>query len=136
MKNFNKLIIVSILTFCLLPIITFGQTNTTQTNTSQSSIVPNCGTRENPECGFGDLLKLVENILKWIVMISVPVSALVFAYAGFQFMTTGIVDKRSQAKSTMTKVFIGFVFILSAWLIVNTLLDALLESSFRNEIRL
>lgn len=102
---------------------------------SGQSILPNCGDR-NKECDFNDLLVLVSNILRWIVMISIPISAGVFAWAGFQLMTTGIADKRSEAKSMIKKVFIGFVFILSAWLIVGTILDAILKPEFRDNIRL
>lgn len=131
--KYKKYIIVVVLLF-VLPSFIFAQTN------SQGSIIPNCGVKDASgnfkECGFSDLLKLVDNLLRWIVMISIPVSAGVFAWAGFQLMTTGIADKRSQAKSMMIKVFIGFVFILSAWLIVGTILDALLASSFRNNIKL
>ena len=82
------------------------------------------------------LLVLADNIITWIIMISVPVAAGVFAWAGFILMTTGVADKRSQAKAMFWKVFIGFVIILSAWLVVSTLLNALLKPEIRNTINI
>lgn len=81
----------------------------------------------NRECGYSDLLELVNRIIRWIIMISVPVAAGVFAWAGIKYMTTGIADQKAAAKAMLVKVFIGFVFILAAWLIVSTILGALTD---------
>jgi hypothetical protein len=80
------------------------------------------------DCGFNDLLKLVNNIINWIIMISTPVAAGVFAWAGIIYMTTGIADKKSEAKNMLQKVAIGFVFILAAWIIIGTIVKALLQN--------
>jgi hypothetical protein len=86
------------------------------------------------DCDFNDLLKLVNNIIEWIVFISTPVAAGVFAWAGFTYMTTGVVDERTKAKNMIQKVFLGFVFILAAWLLVSTILNALLADEFKNAV--
>lgn len=65
-------------------------------------------------------------------MISVPVAAGVFAWAGFTYMTTGISDQKSAAKAMMQKVFIGFVAILAAWIIVTTITNSLLSDGSNN----
>jgi F0F1-type ATP synthase membrane subunit c/vacuolar-type H+-ATPase subunit K len=77
---------------------------------------------------------MVNRIIKWIVIVSAPVSAGVIAWAGFLYMTTGISDQKSAAKKMITKVFIGFAFILAAWLIVSTLLDAILADEFAKSV--
>lgn len=79
------------------------------------------------DCDFDGLMKLVNNIINWIIMISFPVAAGVFAWAGFKLMTTGISDERNKAKDMFWKVFWGFIAILSAWIIVTTITDALLS---------
>lgn len=89
-----------------------------------------------PECGYYDLLRMANTIIEWIIIISAPVAAGVMAWAGFKYMTSGVVDQKSAAKSMMWKVFIGFAFILGAWLIVSTLLDALLADEFRRAVPL
>lgn len=62
-------------------------------------------------------------------MISFPVAAGVLAWAGFIMMTSGDnAGKRSEAKKMILKVFIGFAFILSAWIIVGTITNTLLRN--------
>lgn len=95
---------------------------------TNAEIIPsNCGDVANgqPECGYNDLLKLINNVIDWIMMVAIPVSAGVFAWVGFKYMTTGVSDQKSEAKKMLWKVFIGLVFILAAWLIVDTILKAL-----------
>jgi hypothetical protein len=104
-KNFSLIIILFIL---IVPFFVHAQ------------IIP-C----TNDCGYQDLLQLVTNIINWIIMVSIPVCAGVFAWAGFQYMTSSVVDKKAAAKEMIRKVFIGFVFVLSAYLIVDTILKAL-----------
>jgi len=81
------------------------------------------------DCGYSDLLTLVNAIIDWIIKISIPISAGVFAWAGFKYMTSAVVDQKSQAREMMKKVLMGFVFILSAWVIVSTILSAIVNKS-------
>ena len=85
------------------------------------------GKTPQPPCDFNMLMKLVNKIINWIIWISAPVAAGVFAWAGIKYMTTGIADQKSEAKDMLQKVFIGFVVILSAWIIVGTSIKALLK---------
>jgi hypothetical protein len=94
-------------------------------------LVPTCGY----DCGYADLLKLVNTIINWIITISIPISAGVFAWAGFQYMTSAVVDKRTDAKKMMIKVLKGFIFILSAWVIVTTVLNAIMNPSVVTEMK-
>ena len=110
-KKLQKLLPFLVLFIVFTPILVGAQ------------IIPNC----SPNCGYDDLLKLVNNIIDWIIKISVPVAAGVFAWAGIKYMTTGVSDQKAAAKSMLQKVFIGFVFILAAWIIVSTILNALLR---------
>ena len=90
-------LILLILLFVLVfvPVLSFAQ------------IIPNC----SPNCGYYDLLQLVNNIIRWIIMISFPVAAGVFAWAGFIYMTSAVADKKSEAKGMFIKVFVGFVIL-------------------------
>ena len=122
-KIFLPLLIVFIL---FIPVFVGAQ----NTQTNEPPIIPNC----SPNCGYADLLVLVNNIIKWIIWISMPIAAGVFAWAGILYMTTGVADKKSEAKEMLQKVFIGFVVILSAWIIVNTITNTLLDDSFKDAV--
>jgi hypothetical protein len=121
-KNKYLLIIFFLVAVALFPLFGFAQ------DEAPNRLVPNCA-GPNKECGYNDLLQLIKNILGWLIIVSVPVATGVIAWAGFVYMTSGIADKKSEAKSILTKVLIGFVFILSAWLIVSTLINALIDGN-------
>ena len=95
-------------------------------------LVP-CGTTataDNSEvanpCGFNNAITLVQNIINFLIKLGVTAAALGFAYAGFLYITAmGSEEKIKHAHSIFLKVIWGFVFMLSAWLIVYTL-----ESTF------
>lgn len=96
-------------------------------------LVPNCnkeigenGRFTNP-CDFTDVMQLVNTIVNFLIFkISLPVITIVFAYAGWLFMTSGDnPGKRSQARAMFPKVLIGYVVALGAWLVINTILDLL-----------
>mgnify|MGYP001579986794 CR=1 FL=1 len=84
-------------------------------------------------CDFTMLLKLVKNVLDWVVMISFPAAIISFAWAGFNLLTNGISDKRTEAKKMLWKIVIGFAIILAAWLIVRTIVGILLADGYGNQ---
>ena len=83
----------------------------------------------NP-CGWDDVLKAVQAIMTFLFQISVPISAGLFIYAGYLYATAGgDVGKAKQGKEIFTTVAIGFVLMLSGWLIVYTLVTGLTGDS-------
>jgi hypothetical protein len=77
-------------------------------------------------CDFSDLIGLVQSAIGYILVLIVPIMAIVFAYAGFLYLTSGgNADKKKAAKKAMTSAVIGIIIILSAWLIVKTIVKAL-----------
>jgi len=76
-----------------------------------------------PECQACDLVSLADNILDFLVMISAFIAAIMFAVAGLKLATSaGNESKVSQAKEGMTSIIIGFIILLAAWLIVDTIM--------------
>lgn len=95
-------------------------------------IVPvDCGytdpvTGKHKLCGFPQLIELIHRAIQYIFVLMLPITAIVFAYAGFLFLTSGgNVDRRNAAKRAMTNVIIGIIIILAAFLVVRTILLAL-----------
>lgn len=92
-----------------------------------------CGTQtangrvSNP-CGFTDFIRLIKGIADFLIVLGVAVAALVFAWAGFLYLTAaGNMHKIEEAHGLFGKVLIGFLLMLSAWLIVNTIEKTLLK---------
>ena len=78
------------------------------------------------DCDWKSLIGLAQNILNFIVTLSISVAAIMFAYAGWLYFSDGgNSQKISQAHGIFASVVIGLVIVLVAWLVVNTLLDVL-----------
>ena len=91
-----------------------------------SEIVPQ--TCSGPDCGCAQLIELARNILNTAIFLSVFMSAIIFAWAGWWFMTgrtAGNSGYIEYAKNVTWNVVIGLVIIMAAWLIVDTLMRTL-----------
>jgi hypothetical protein len=83
------------------------------------------------DCGFDNLLILAAALVSFVVKLSIPVAAALFIYAGFLYVTaTDDSSKVSKAKSIFTTAFWGFVIILGAWVIVFTLVNAIVDPEY------
>jgi hypothetical protein len=73
-----------------------------------------------------DLATLAQNILTDAIYIAVFLSAVLFAWAGFLYLTNvANSGQHSRAVEVFKNVAIGLVIILAAWLLVNTLMTTL-----------
>lgn len=80
------------------------------------------------DCQLCHLAALGQNIVNFLLGLSIPIAAAMFAYAGVLFFIYGSgIDKISQARKIFTTVGIGFLFIIGAWLGVQTILKAVLK---------
>ncbi len=97
----------------------------TPDTTMAAGLVPQCGGIANP-CQFCHLVLLINNVVDWLVLILAMVAALIFMMAGFKLLTSGgNPEARSWAKQRFYDVAIGFLVLLAAWLLIDTLLKAL-----------
>lgn len=124
-KIFKIAILVLFFVIILTPVLSRAE--------EWKGLIP-CGGAGQSPCDFDGLTKLVKNIIDWIIMIAIPISAAVFAIAGFKYMTSAVVDQKAEAKNMMRKVLIGLVFILAAWLIVGAIVKALLNPEFNSSV--
>lgn len=75
-----------------------------------------------PDCHFRDMLVFANRIVGWLLRIAIPVTAALFSYAGFLYLTSGgNPSKKTAANKVFQSVFWGFVMALSAWILVNFL---------------
>lgn len=95
-----------------MPLISFGQS---------SDLIP-C----KDDCQFDDLLKLINNLVGFIFLyLALPISAIMFAYAGVVMVTSGgSTESWSKAKGIFMNTALGLIFAATSWLIVRMILVA------------
>lgn len=95
-----------------------------KTSNAQGLIVCN-----GPDCDFNSFILLIRRVIDFLILISVPLASISFAWAGFLLVSSGgSEDKKNKAKEIFSKTAIGFIIVLSAWLIVYFISIALLEN--------
>ena len=102
------------------------------------NLVP-CGGRDEPACQSCHAVGLINGVVVWLVAILGLIAAIIIVYAGFKLVTSaGNTAAKTQAKSLMTNMFIGYVIVLSAWLVIDYGMKAMVnEGTFGvwNEIQ-
>ena len=89
-----------------------------------TKIVPCNGT----DCTFCHIAQLAQNALNVGIYIAVFLSAVLFAYAGWKYITAGgEPGKAREAKKVFWNVGIGLILILGAWLIVDLIMKILVN---------
>lgn len=112
---------------------------------AQSGLIP-CGTEKTPlenkivngkevqtggniinSCKFEHIFELINDVVNFVfVNLALPISAIMFAYAGFLLIFSGGESgKRTEAKKIFWNVAIGLILAAASWLIVHTVLSIL-----------
>jgi hypothetical protein len=81
-------------------------------------------------CSLCDLAQLAQNLLNAGIFIAVFLSAILFAYAGWIYMTQETISGQGSAKSMFQNVTFGLIIILGAWLFVDTIMKTMLGGSY------
>lgn len=79
-------------------------------------------------CSFGQLL---QNIINWLLAMSILIAAGMFAYAGILMFTSAAnISQREKAKKIFGNVALGFFLAIGGWLFIQTVLSALVRDQF------
>jgi len=114
----SSLIIILLSVIFIFPIFTQAQ-----------PLVPT--TCEGANCDWDDLVGLAQNIMNFLIVLSLPLAAVAFAWAGFLMMTAaGSEEKIKKAHGIFLKVGVGFLIVLTAWLIVYLITSTLLKEGY------
>jgi hypothetical protein len=89
------------------------------------------GAVTNP-CGFDDLIILAQDVINFLIFsIAAPLAAVMFAYAGFLYVTNrGNESQIKRAHTIFLSVFWGFVVVLGAYLIIYFIINFFLKPEF------
>ncbi len=77
------------------------------------------------ECYFNDVVALAQNVINFLIFnIAAPLGAVMFAYAGYLYVTNaGNEGQVKQAHDIFLNVFWGLIVALGAWVTVNFVLE-------------
>ncbi len=82
-----------------------------------------------PDCNFLDFITLIENVIDFLMTIAIPLSAILFSWAGFLYLTSSAnPGDRGKAQKIFQNVFWGLTITFSAWLIVNLFTNFFLDT--------
>ena len=83
-------------------------------------------TCQGPDCDACDLVNMVNGIINFIIVLLTVLATIVLVIAGFKMVTSGgNASAWQSAKESFFNIVIGFILVLAAWLIVDTILKAL-----------
>lgn len=111
----------------LLPASVFAQANLLP-----GKIVPCDGTKiSGTECTVCHIATVADNVLKTGIYIAVFLSAVLFAWAGFKYLSNAANSGEvSRAKEIFMNVAVGLIIILAGWLVIDTLMRTLMGADF------
>ena len=70
-----------------------------------------------------DVVELAQNVLNFGIFVAVVISAFLFAYAGWNMLTSGgNTEVYQKGKRVFGNVLIGLIIILAGWIIIDTLM--------------
>jgi type III secretory pathway component EscT len=87
------------------------------------AIVPYC---PPTGCGWEELKQLIQNIMQFLLDISVPLAVAVIIYGGFLIIASGGSENRIETgKKAITSAVVGLLIVSLATLIVKTVTNLL-----------
>jgi len=88
-----------------------------------------CGNPGQPACNLCSLLELVKTLINYVITLAFAFTGLFITWGAFVIMTAGGGSERVQeGKKIVTAAVIGLVIMLSAWLILGTVIQILTGS--------
>ncbi len=103
----------------------FGYSMIPLTALAQGGFVPCGGGRDDP-CQMCHFIQMGNSIMMWFVVVLIVLGVFVLAFAGLKLITSGgNTQAKDQAKDMFVNVIVGYLLVLSAWLIVDTLMKVL-----------
>jgi hypothetical protein len=81
---------------------------------------------DGPKCTVCHLADLANNVLNAGIYIAVFLSAVLFAWAGWKYLTSvGSPGAHEKAKEILVNVLVGLLVILGGWLVIDTIMRTL-----------
>ncbi len=119
-----KILVLVLLVFALAPSIALGA--------GIPQIVPTECRGDGGCQSVCSIANLAQNVLNAAIYIAVVLSAVLFAWAGFLYLTNvGNSGGVSKAKEVFFNVLIGLCIILASWLVIDVLMHTFVSGDWR-----
>ncbi len=127
MKFFRPSIFVSLALSVLLIAGAYTATAPQSAFAASQGIVPCNGV----DCQACHLVDLLQNLINFLLGLSIPISIGLFAYAGILYFTSASnPSNKGKARGIFSSALIGLIIALGAYLVVETVLHAVLTKSY------
>lgn len=99
---------------------------------AQAAGLVNCGSAGEPACRICDIFNLINNLIKYVLVIFVPLGAtLIVAISGIKMLINrDNAEVWEQSKQIILTTIVGLVLIYGAYAVVNTLFASMGVTSF------
>lgn len=127
MKSLGLFLVVGLLFITPLFVSAEGANGAVQAAAANGSQVDSgLVTCSGLDCDACDLIKMTNRIVNFLITLLTIAATVMVVVAGFRLVTSGgDTGAMQSAKKMFTNVLIGFVIVLSAWLLVDTVLKTL-----------
>lgn len=118
MRNYKKILVILLPAVLFLPSLAFAV----------STIFPGFVQCDGVQvkCDFTAAIRTINAIIQWFLNIAISVAAVTFAIAGGKILfNPGNVTKRQEAIEMFKKTVFGLIIVLSAWLVIRTIIKTL-----------
>lgn len=135
--NISRLVYVLLILHVLFVVLPFFTQAHEKGTTPLTPIVPQCSgvSAGLPKgaCTLCDFFHLVQHIINFLTFEAAPLLVMIIIIiGGFTFLIAGgSQDKIKMGKSMMWKAVIGYVIVLTSWLIVSQILQVFTGKNFR-----
>ena len=138
MIKYFRLFLITIVLFTLTasPIIVLSQAEGEGEGEQETTVVEdgslvNCtGEAGDNPCSFTLFFELIKKIVNYLVGISAVLATIVIVVAGIWYATDGgNGSRKKQADGMLKKGLGGFLFVLAAWLIIQTIILSLVSDT-------
>jgi hypothetical protein len=135
-KIFPVLALAAVLVFSTPPAFSYGQSIVPCGNTNPATRMIDGLKPEYTPCQFSNFIDIIRSLVNGSMLMVSVYAAVAFMYAGFSYITAGgDTSKTQHAKEIFKKVLMGYIIMLSAWLVVKAIELALLRQPVSPEDR-
>jgi hypothetical protein len=79
-------------------------------------------------CDACTLVLMADKVIQWLFTILISLTIMMIMYAGFRLVVSqGNSHAWEESKGMLTNIVVGFIIVLSAWLIVDTVMKGLVN---------